>query len=108
MTWDNSAALQALPLILEALRFTVLITFAGTAIAMILGLVLAILRRSRRLHPRQTAACQGSRVSGVGASPPARDSSSPGWNTSHLSNVRRPGLLTRHGPRLKMRPTSPE
>jgi polar amino acid transport system permease protein len=48
MTWDNDAALQALPLILEALRFTVIITFAGTAIAMVLGLVLAILRRSRR------------------------------------------------------------
>jgi polar amino acid transport system permease protein len=48
MTWDNNAALQALPLILQALRFTVLITFAGTAIAMVLGLVLAILRRSRR------------------------------------------------------------
>jgi polar amino acid transport system permease protein len=48
MTWDNNAALQALPLIVQALRFTVLITFAGTAIAMVLGLVLAILRRSRR------------------------------------------------------------
>jgi polar amino acid transport system permease protein len=48
MTWDNNAALQALPLIVQALRFTVLITFAGTAIAMVLGLVLAILRRSSR------------------------------------------------------------
>jgi polar amino acid transport system permease protein len=48
VTWDNSFALEILPQILRALGVTVLITFVGTAIAMLLGLVLAILRRSRR------------------------------------------------------------
>jgi polar amino acid transport system permease protein len=48
VTWDNGFALEILPQILRALGVTVLITFVGTAIAMLLGLVLAILRRSRR------------------------------------------------------------
>jgi polar amino acid transport system permease protein len=48
VTWDNGFALQILPQILQALGLTVLITFLGTGIAMLLGLLLAILRRSRR------------------------------------------------------------
>jgi polar amino acid transport system permease protein len=48
VTWDNSFALEILPQILRALGLTVLITFLGTGIAMLLGLVFAILRRSRR------------------------------------------------------------
>jgi polar amino acid transport system permease protein len=48
VTWDNGFALQILPQILQALSLTVLITFLGTGIAMLFGLVLAILRRSRR------------------------------------------------------------
>jgi polar amino acid transport system permease protein len=48
VTWDSQFALEILPQILQALGLTVLITFLGTAIAMLLGLVFAILRRSRR------------------------------------------------------------
>ena len=48
MSWDNNFAAEILPQLLQALGLTVLITFSGTAIAMVLGLVLAILRRSRR------------------------------------------------------------
>jgi polar amino acid transport system permease protein len=48
VTWDNGFALQILPQILQALGLTVGITFLGTSIAMLLGLLLAILRRSRR------------------------------------------------------------
>lgn len=47
MIWDNSFALSVLPQIAQGLELTVLITIAGTIIAMCLGLGLAIMRRSR-------------------------------------------------------------
>jgi polar amino acid transport system permease protein len=47
MIWDNSFALSVLPIIARGLTITVLITITGTAIAMCIGLVLAIMRRSR-------------------------------------------------------------
>src|SRR5438105_13242591 len=47
MIWDNSFALSVLPIIAQGLIITVLITITGTAIAMCIGLVLAIMRRSR-------------------------------------------------------------
>ena len=47
MIWDNSFALSVLPVIAQGLAITVLITFTGTAIALCIGLVLAIMRRSR-------------------------------------------------------------
>lgn len=47
MIWDNSFALSVLPLIARGLVTTVLITITGTAIAMGIGLVLAIMRRAR-------------------------------------------------------------
>jgi polar amino acid transport system permease protein len=47
MIWDNSFALSVLPEIARGLATTVLITITGTAIAMCIGLVLAIMRRAR-------------------------------------------------------------
>ena len=47
MIWDNSFALRVLPIIAQGLTITVLITITGTAIAMCIGLVLAIMRRAR-------------------------------------------------------------
>ena len=47
MIWDNSFALSVLPEIAQGLAITVLITITGTAIAMCIGLVLAIMRRAR-------------------------------------------------------------
>ena len=47
MIWDNSFALSVLPVIAQGLAITVLITFTGTAIALCIGLVLAIMRRAR-------------------------------------------------------------
>lgn len=47
MTWNTSFALKALPPIAQGLELTILITLAGTAIAMALGLLLAVLRRIR-------------------------------------------------------------
>ena len=47
MIWDNSFALSVLPIIAQGLTITVLITIIGTAIAMCIGLVLAIMRRAR-------------------------------------------------------------
>jgi len=47
MIWDNSFALSVLPLIAQVLVTTVFITITGTAIAMCIGLVLAIMRRAR-------------------------------------------------------------
>jgi polar amino acid transport system permease protein len=47
MTWNTSFALKALPSIAQGLELTILITLAGTAIAMALGLLLAVLRRMR-------------------------------------------------------------
>ena len=47
MIWDNSFALSVLPVIAQGLATTVLITITGTAIAMCIGLVLAIMRRAR-------------------------------------------------------------
>ena len=46
MTWNTSFALKALPPIAQGLELTILITLAGTAIAMVLGLLLAVLRRT--------------------------------------------------------------
>lgn len=46
-TWDWNFAASVLPSIARALVVTVEITFAGTAIAMVLGLIFALLRRSR-------------------------------------------------------------
>ena len=46
MTWNTSFALKALPPIVQGLELTILITLAGTAIAMVLGLLLAVLRRT--------------------------------------------------------------
>jgi polar amino acid transport system permease protein len=46
MTWNTSFALKALPAIAQGLELTILITLAGTAIAMVLGLLLAVLRRT--------------------------------------------------------------
>ena len=47
MIWDNSFALSVLPIIAQGLATTVLITITGIAIAMCIGLVLAIMRRAR-------------------------------------------------------------
>jgi polar amino acid transport system permease protein len=47
MIWDNSFALSVLPVIAQGLATTVLITITGTAIAMCIGLVLAVMRRAR-------------------------------------------------------------
>ena len=47
MIWDNSFALSVLPIIAQGLAITVLITITGTALAMCIGLVLAIMRRAR-------------------------------------------------------------
>jgi polar amino acid transport system permease protein len=47
MIWDNSFALSVLPVIAQGLVTTVLITITGTAIAICIGLVLALMRRSR-------------------------------------------------------------
>ena len=47
MIWDNSFALSVLPIIAQGLTITVLITITGTALAMCIGLVLAIMRRAR-------------------------------------------------------------
>ncbi|MPZ61228.1 MAG: ectoine/hydroxyectoine ABC transporter permease subunit EhuD [Propionibacteriales bacterium] len=44
MTWDNNFALQILPDLLRGLWITIQATFAGTAIALVLGLVVAIIR----------------------------------------------------------------
>jgi polar amino acid transport system permease protein len=48
MSWDSSFAIQILPQLLDALRLTIVVTLLGTAVAMVLGLLLAILRRSRQ------------------------------------------------------------
>lgn len=55
-TWDWSFAGSVLPSIASALLVTVEITFAGTAIAMVLGLIFALLRRSRLWPVRWGAA----------------------------------------------------
>jgi len=56
MTWNTSFALKVLPPIAQGLELTILITLAGTAIAMALGLLLAVLRRTR-LKPVALLAC---------------------------------------------------
>jgi polar amino acid transport system permease protein len=53
--WDWHFAWQVLPDILKALVTTVEITFAGIAVAMVLGLVWALLRRSGRRAVRWPA-----------------------------------------------------
>src|SRR5437868_8129378 len=47
MTWNTGFALKVLPPIAQGLEPTILITLAGTAIAMALGLLLAVMRRTR-------------------------------------------------------------
>jgi polar amino acid transport system permease protein len=47
MTWDWSFALDILPRLLDGLLVTVKITLAGSAIAMVLGLVIAVVRFSK-------------------------------------------------------------
>ena len=56
MTWNTGFALKVLPPIAQGLELTILITLAGTAIAMALGLLLAVLRRTR-LKPVALLAC---------------------------------------------------
>ncbi|HZI96115.1 MAG TPA: ectoine/hydroxyectoine ABC transporter permease subunit EhuD [Actinomycetales bacterium] len=47
MTWDNAFAWSILPELLGGLWITVQITLAGTAIAMVVGLAVAVIRFSR-------------------------------------------------------------
>jgi polar amino acid transport system permease protein len=47
MIWDWSFAVSILPDLLQGLKLTVIITAFGTLIAMLLGLVFALIRRSR-------------------------------------------------------------
>jgi len=47
MIWDNAFAISILPELLRGLVTTVQITFAGMAIAVVLGLVVAVLRHLR-------------------------------------------------------------
>jgi polar amino acid transport system permease protein len=47
MTWDNAFALSILPELLRGLWVTVQVTLMGTAIAMVVGLVVAVIRFSR-------------------------------------------------------------
>ncbi|HET6501001.1 MAG TPA: ectoine/hydroxyectoine ABC transporter permease subunit EhuD [Amycolatopsis sp.] len=47
MTWDWSNAYASIPLLLDGLLVTLELTVAGSALAYVLGLVLALLRRSR-------------------------------------------------------------
>jgi polar amino acid transport system permease protein len=47
MTWDNAFALSILPELLRGLWITVQVTLMGTAIAMVVGLVVAVIRFSR-------------------------------------------------------------
>jgi polar amino acid transport system permease protein len=54
-TWDWHFAWSVLPEILRALVTTVKITLAGTAIAMVLGLIWALMRRSQILPVRWLA-----------------------------------------------------
>lgn len=49
MTWNMSFAISILPQMLAGLLVTVEVTLAGTAIAVVLGLVVAVIRRSRIL-----------------------------------------------------------
>ena len=46
MTWDWGYAWETLPQLLDGLGVTVLATLAGTAIALVLGLIFTVLRRS--------------------------------------------------------------
>lgn len=47
MSWDNEFALSILPLLLKGLGTTVFLTLTGMSIALVVGLVVAIIRRSR-------------------------------------------------------------
>lgn len=47
MLWDNEFALSILPLLLEGLGMTLFLTVWSMAIALVLGLVVAVIRRSR-------------------------------------------------------------
>lgn len=47
MIWDNGFALSILPFLLEGLWITVRITLFGTAIAVVVGLLIAVVRLSR-------------------------------------------------------------
>lgn len=56
--WSWPHALDALPVLLRALQVTVAATVAGMSLALVLGLVLALMRRSpRRLLSWPAAAC---------------------------------------------------
>lgn len=44
MTWDTAYALSILPVLLDGLLITVQATFAGIAIALVLGLIVAVIR----------------------------------------------------------------
>ncbi|WP_166238289.1 ectoine/hydroxyectoine ABC transporter permease subunit EhuD [Paenibacillus turpanensis] len=44
--WDNTFALDILPKLLDALKITIMATVCGFALAMVIGLVFALLRRS--------------------------------------------------------------
>ncbi|MBF7097705.1 ectoine/hydroxyectoine ABC transporter permease subunit EhuD [Alkalibacter mobilis] len=47
--WDWSFALEILPEIVSALKITISATFAGFAVALVLGLILTLLRRSDKV-----------------------------------------------------------
>ena len=47
MIWDNAFAISIIPQLLEGLLTTIQLTFAGMAIAAVLGLVMAVLRYLR-------------------------------------------------------------
>jgi len=49
MTWDNAFALSILPELLRGLWVTIQVTLAGILIAMVVGLVVAVIRHSRIL-----------------------------------------------------------
>jgi polar amino acid transport system permease protein len=66
VTWDWDFTLAILPLLARALRITVAATLAGAALALVLGLVLALLRRSA---PRPIAAVTGALVEFVRSTP---------------------------------------
>lgn len=44
MTWDNEFALSILPVLLNGLLVTLQVTFAGISIALVIGLVVAVIR----------------------------------------------------------------
>lgn len=55
MGWDWSFAAEILPLLLDGLRLTILITLLGAVVALVLGLGFALLRRTRVRAVARTA-----------------------------------------------------